>query len=61
MIIYKCEKCSHVWQVQKPGPVKNGCPVCKHDYIKWVNFDQWQKDYDQWQKDYEQAQGRLTL
>ena len=33
---YKCLKCDYEWK-QKPEPVI--CPVCKHLYIKWVNYE----------------------
>lgn len=47
--IYKCEGCGYVWG-QPPGPVgtkeQPGCPKCQHLYMKWLNFDQWQKEYE---------------
>ena len=44
--IYKCQACQHVWS-EKPGPLKDGCPKCKHNYVRWINFDQWQKEYEE--------------
>jgi len=40
--VYKCRVCKHVF-TQAPGPVKQGCPKCHHEYVDWLNFEQCQE------------------
>ena len=37
---YLCLKCNHKY-LDNPGMTT--CPVCNHNYIKWLNYDELKK------------------
>jgi len=40
---FKCLKCFFRWEEQ-PGPTQ--CPICRHLYVKWVNYEEMRKMWD---------------
>jgi ssDNA-binding Zn-finger/Zn-ribbon topoisomerase 1 len=45
---YQCQKCNLIWKA-KPGPTN--CIQCGHQWVEWLNYDEWyeqsgMKDYD---------------
>jgi len=37
---YKCLKCGHKYEIE---PEAMPCPMCKHLYIKWLNYEDMHK------------------
>lgn len=35
---YKCLNCNHQWRFEKCPISGIVCPVCRHKYIKWLNY-----------------------
>lgn len=44
---YECLKCGYKWEGE-PGPCV--CPICGHEYVKWVNYKEWRKAEDEQNK-----------
>jgi len=40
---FQCLKCLHSWK-SNPGPTQ--CPACRHDYVKWLNYEDMRKEWD---------------
>ena len=40
--IYRCLRCTQLF-TNTPGPIE--CPVCNHEYIKWINYKEKGKEY----------------
>lgn len=40
---FQCLKCLYSWK-DRPGPTQ--CPVCGHDYVKWLNYEQMRKEWN---------------
>ena len=40
---FQCLSCLYSWK-SNPGPTQ--CPVCKHDYVKWLNYEDMRKEWD---------------
>ena len=38
---YRCLKCGYEWE-QQPQIVD--CPICDHNYVKWLNYEEWRKE-----------------
>lgn len=40
---YQCLDCKKEWGLLTPN--SHACPHCGHVYVKWLNYDEWHKDW----------------
>ena len=43
--VYRCRGCGYSF-AQSPEPLKEGCPECHHEYVDWINLEQWQEEFN---------------
>jgi hypothetical protein len=39
----RCQACNNTW-ITDPGP--HACSQCGHEYVDWVNYEEWAEDYE---------------
>ena len=47
--INQCQKCQYKWEAAPIGPATR-CLECGHIYVKWLNYEEWEKHHEKFIK-----------